>query len=98
MISMGEISMVPTVIAERDGYRLVKTMRDSKSWPNGFDLVLEQHSKDAMGNERWIFIDSWYLSPRDDVNNNRDNTATLQVALKMLADPGPILEDKKRRQ
>lgn len=85
---MSDIDTTPKVVAERNGLRLVHKQRDQVRWQNYSDVTLEQRQVDAMGFERWIYLESWMLCSSSVLRS--ENYVTL--ALKLLLDDGPVLE------
>jgi hypothetical protein len=54
-----------SIFASRGRWRLVLKPRDQERWPGGNDVTLERMATDALGDERWYCIATWYLSPRE---------------------------------
>lgn len=83
----------PTVIAEKQNYRLVHQVRDQTRYPNASDLTLEEYTIDAMGNGRWVYVSSWYLDPfpvgsiSASGSQPVDHLMKAELALKLLVDP-----------
>lgn len=81
---------VSKVLATRGAYRLVHQERNSATWPNVSDLVLERMEEDAMGVVRWTYVTSWCLSAQSANELYSSSSSQAIAAFKMLVNDGPI--------
>ena len=85
----------PHVIVERDGFRLVHSVRDQNSWKTLHDLVLEREITDAMGAKAWTRCTSWCLgASREWKSYENDHAGASDLALHLLLTDFPVMEKR----
>lgn len=89
------IEATPRIIAERNGLRVVHKFREQRLWEGGSDVTLERVSSDAMGNQTWIPVEGWYLSPEPRHKTWGGNSVDhLSIVLNMLLTNFDVVHDK----